>query len=185
MLLWSFSFFLYLFFFLSYQRNALRAQWYSCPLPLFSFHTIFPVTVWAPLQCSFWTWWLMKQPSLNHWLWASGCGWWAAEGYHVGGFTIQQKKRFLFIWVPSRVCAPNTAPRIHQQPYLMSFWFKMTEFLGAVIFRWILFGVICVLIRLPIEPCSTDCFAELYSSDKVTEALMIDPCRWHRSDIIK
>ena len=43
-----FFFFPFLFF-LSYQRNALRAQWYSCPHPLFCFHTIFPVTAWAPL----------------------------------------------------------------------------------------------------------------------------------------
>lgn len=90
-------------FFLSYQRNALRAQWYFLPSPSFlPSHNISCDSV-GPLQCCFWTWWLMKQPSLNHWLWAPGCGWWAVKGYHVRGITIQ--KRFLLIRVSSwRLC---------------------------------------------------------------------------------
>lgn len=179
--------FLYLFFFLSYQRNALRAQRYSCPLPLFFFHTIFPVTVWAPLQCCFWTWWLMKQPSLNHWLWASGCGWWAVEGYHVRGITIQ--KRFLLIRVSSWRSSPHMALQIHQQPYLMSFWFKMTEFLGAVFLHRILFGgirMICALIGLSVELCTTEflrLFCGIISCRFSHWGINVELHRWHRSNV--
>lgn len=86
MLLWSFSFFPFILIFFFYQRNALMAHLYFLPCPsLLPFHMFFWNSV-GPLQCCFWTWWLRKQPSLNHWLQAAGCGWLAVKGYHVRAF---------------------------------------------------------------------------------------------------
>ena len=57
MLLWSLFLFFFFFFFLVLSKKCIKGTMVFLPSPsLVSFHTIFPVTVWAPLQCCSWTW---------------------------------------------------------------------------------------------------------------------------------
>lgn len=138
------GFSLYLFF-LSYQRNALRAQQYPCPLTLFSFsHNIS-----CDSEFSFWTWWLMKQPSLNHTIWASGYGWWAVEGYHVRGFTIQKSFTSIVMFVPSHGSA-NLSATIFNELLILNDWRAFCRLLFGEI------RVVCLLIRLSAVPCNTE-----------------------------
>lgn len=70
-------------YFLFFSKKCIKGT--MLPLPFF-FPRYTQYSLWqcGPLLlCSFRTWWQMKQPSLNRWLWAGGCGWWVVQGYHV------------------------------------------------------------------------------------------------------
>lgn len=90
----------------SYQRNALRAQCYPCPL--FSSYTQYSLWQCGPLLLSsFRTWWQMKQPSLTRWLWAGGCGWWVVQGYHVKTKQKKGRKRKSHIYHSLQISITN------------------------------------------------------------------------------
>lgn len=176
MLLWSFFF--------SFSSNALRAQCYLCPLPLFSLHTIFPVTVWAlyNVACGHDDWW-------NSQVWITGFGLQAMGGKLYKGTmseALQCTKTFLLKWVSSwGLCLLTWHCKSISFHIWWAYLFKITAFLRVVFFQRLLFGdVMMIWSRCP---CNTFCRFSHWGMtyvDGITSEVKLKAAVLHNSPIL-
>ena len=125
-------------FFLRKSKESINGTMFSLPPPSLPLTYNISLIVLAPLQCSFWTRWLMKQLSLNHWLWAFRL--WVVNCTRSPRHRLYDTKNLPLI----NECLHEIALQYRwiRQYILWGPWYTITEFLKVVLFQRILSRIV-------------------------------------------
>lgn len=174
------SFLYFVIHFLSYQKNALRAQWYFCSLslasPFISFDSV-PSLIMLLLDIVTDETPKSESLTLSFRLWVVSRRRLPCQRHYNTKKSLPFNMSWLVTFVPL-----NMALQIHQQLYLMRLWFRMTEFLRAGFHR-IVFGrirMIWALTRLSAVMRAAECYRlllKLHSVDLIHWCINVWPAQ--------